>query len=153
MDQTSYNYAGIRDLKLRPVVLERHEAFVRGYKAGAIAHEVDLRTAYNSTLKYNLNSFRDVEGVVQTLFSWLNLLCFPGAIAAFIWVDWRIGVGLLAAGIVGWPLDRAWMRRLVVKKALRDPGFFGHAVDLGAIVLAPEFERWDGSAFDPEEEL
>lgn len=85
-------------LELLREVTERHKVFVEEYRRGELNPEVNLRVAFHSHLKHDLNRFDGIESISQTLSGWANLLCFPAAIALFIWSEWWVGLIVLIGG-------------------------------------------------------
>ena len=115
-------------LELLREVTERHKVFVEEYRHGKLNPEVNLRVAFHSHLKHDLNRFDGIESISQTLSGWANLLCFPAAIALFIWSEWWVGLIVLIGGFWLWRVNRKWLARLVIKRAVAGPEFFAKAI-------------------------
>ncbi len=122
-------------LELLREVTERHKVFVEEYRRGELNPEVNLRVALPLS-----NRFDGIESISQTLSGWANLLCFPAAIALFIWSEWWVGLIVLIGGFWLWGVNREWLARLVIKRAVAAPEFFGRAVENRAIVLPADFK-------------
>ncbi len=72
------------------------EDFIEAYKAGRIVVRVD---GARSIIAMNHPMMAKRYKRANSFWSWIFLLCFPLAVACFVWYRWWVGVFLLLVGM------------------------------------------------------